>query len=89
MEKKIPQRRCMGCMTSYDKNLLIRVVKTKENTYFFDEKGSCDGRGAYICKNAECINKVLKGRKLNRAFKAEVPAEIYDALERQAAENNE
>jgi len=59
---------------------LIRITKKKDGTIELDKHGKLDGRGAYICKDKECLQKCTKTRGLNRAFKNIVPQEIYDAL---------
>ena len=82
MEKKIPQRRCVGCMTSYDKSALIKIAKTP--LVVIDETGNMPGRSAYICKNKNCIIKAIKGGKLSKSLKCEIVPEIYRELERKA-----
>jgi len=78
--KKIPMRQCTGCRQQFPKKELTRVVKSKDNVVSIDLTGKKDGRGAYMCHNAECIARAKKSRALERLFECEVPAEIYDAL---------
>ena len=59
---------------------LIRIVKNKEGEIFIDLTGKANGRGAYICKDSECLKKAIKSKALNRAFKMEVPNEVYEKL---------
>ncbi len=80
-EKKLPQRRCVGCMKSYDKNTLLRIVKLKDGSLKVDVTGKLDGRGAYICKNKDCFNTAKKRRRLEYAFKGKIPDEVYSELE--------
>lgn len=80
MDKKIPMRRCCGCMNSFDKNNLIRVVMTAEGDFVIDTSGKINGRGAYICNNVECMRKCIKNHGLERSFKTNLPKEIYDNL---------
>ncbi len=82
--KKIPQRKCMGCMESFDKSVLIKIVKTPLGEVVYDEKGSFNGRGAYVCKKKGCINKALKANRLSKTLKCEIPETIIKFLERQA-----
>ena len=82
MEKKIPQRRCVGCMTSFDKFALIKIVRTPDGNVIVDETGKMPGRSAYICKNKNCIVKAQKGGKLSRAIKCEIMPEVYSDIER-------
>ncbi|MCR5311652.1 MAG: YlxR family protein [Lachnospiraceae bacterium] len=80
MEKKIPMRQCVGCRTSRDKRDLIRVVRTPEGDIQLDFKGKMNGRGAYLCKDPECLTKAGKNKGLERALNLSVPEEIIDRL---------
>ena len=79
-QKKIPQRKCIACQERDSKKGLIRIVKTKEDGIFLDPTGKANGRGAYICKDVECLKKAIKTKALNRAFKLEVPDNVYENL---------
>lgn len=79
MNKKIPMRTCIVCKKSLPKKELLRVVKSGEEI-FLDKTGKANGRGAYICSDVECFNKLKKGKLLNRAFSMEVSEEIYNKL---------
>jgi len=68
-----------------DQRQLARVTKSPEGVFALDTAGKAPGRGAYVCKNAECIQKALKTKGLDRSFKQKVPQEVYTALERLAA----
>ena len=81
--RKIPQRQCVGCRTMTDKRELVRIVKTREGEIVLDTTGKKSGRGAYVCRNPECLRKARKSRALERAFETAIPAEVYDALEAQ------
>ena len=78
--RKVPMRSCISCRATKDKSELIRIVRSPEGDFFFDRTGKANGRGAYICDNAECIAKCLKKKMLNKAFKTEVSDEIYKKL---------
>lgn len=78
--KKMPQRRCVGCYESKNKLDLIRIVRTPEGDYKIDPSGKLSGRGAYICKNTECLEKAYKGKKLERSFKEKISNDIYENL---------
>ena len=78
--KKVPQRKCIACQERDSKKGLMRIVKNKESQIFLDPTGKANGRGAYICKDAECLKKAIKSKALNRAFKIEVPNEVYEHL---------
>ena len=79
-EKKVPQRKCIVCQDRENKRELMRIVKNKDGEIFIDLTGKANGRGAYICKCSECLKKAIKSKALNRAFKIEVPDEVYEKL---------
>ena len=81
MPKKTPMRRCVGCMEMKEKSSLVRVVKNKEGEISLDLTGKMPGRGAYLCKNEECLKKARTARRLEREFSMAVPAELYDRME--------
>lgn len=70
----------MGCNSQKDKNELIRIVKNKEGIISIDRTGKAQGRGAYICDNAECLEKVIKSKRLARVFGMNISDEIYEEL---------
>ena len=88
MQKKIPQRQCMGCRERMDKRQLIRVVRTPEGNVQLDFSGKLSGRGAYICPKAECLRKAQKGKALDRSLEVPIPEEVYDRLSREIEVNN-
>lgn len=78
--KKQPQRTCMGCNEKKDKKELIRIVKNKENEISIDRTGKKEGRGAYICDNINCLEKLIKSKRLEKVFDMKISEEIYDNL---------
>ena len=88
MQKKIPQRQCMGCRERLEKRQLIRVVRTPEGHVQLDFSGKCNGRGAYICPKAECLKKAQKSKALDRSLEVEIPQEVYDRLTREIEVQN-
>ncbi|MDL2300373.1 YlxR family protein [Clostridiaceae bacterium OttesenSCG-928-D20] len=78
---KIPMRQCLGCRTMHPKKELTRVVRSPEGEISLDLKGRANGRGAYVCKNSECLKKALKSRAIGRALSCEIPPEVLKALE--------
>lgn len=80
MEKKAPVRQCVGCRAQRDKKEMIRVVKTPEGEITLDLKGKMNGRGAYLCKNPDCLIKAGKNKGLERAFKMNIPDETVSRL---------
>ncbi len=80
--KHIPMRMCIACRTMYPQHELIRIVKDNEQGEIkLDMEKKMFGRGAYICKNIDCIHQAEKKRGIERHFKCEVPKEIYKQAE--------
>ncbi len=73
-------RTCIGCREQKPKKELIRVVKNKEEEIFIDLSGKANGRGAYLCKSKDCLEKAIKSKALNRAFSTEIDEETYEKL---------
>lgn len=80
--KKPILRRCISCNSQKDKSEMVRIVKPKDEELQIDLTGKKSGRGAYICKNADCLNKLLKSKKLERTFETKVNDEFYEDLRR-------
>ena len=80
-EKKLPMRKCLGCNEMKPKRELIRVVRSPEGMISLDKTGKANGRGAYLCPHAACLKQLRKRKGLERAFKCQVPAEVYEGLE--------
>lgn len=78
--KKIPQRMCIGCQEMKPKKELIRVVKNAEGIIKVDLTGKAPGRGAYICKSKECLEKAIKGKRLEKNFETKIDESIYQRL---------
>ena len=78
--KKIPLRMCTGCMEMKPKKELIRVVKSPEGEVSVDLTGKKSGRGAYVCKNTECLEKAFKAKRLSRNLDVVIDEEIYNRL---------
>ncbi|HBW12493.1 MAG TPA: DUF448 domain-containing protein [Proteiniclasticum sp.] len=78
--KKIPMRMCTGCMEMKPKKELIRVVKNKEGEISLDLVGKKPGRGAYVCKSTDCLEKAFKTKRLSRNLETSISQEIYDDL---------
>lgn len=78
--KKIPLRMCTGCMEMKPKKELIRIVKTPEGEVCVDLTGKKSGRGAYVCKSIECLEKSFKAKRLSRNLDTPISEEIYNKL---------
>ncbi len=80
-KKKIPLRKCTGCGEMKPKKELVRVVKTPDDEVLMDLTGRVNGRGAYICPDAQCLKIARKSKRIERSFQMQIPDEIYDKME--------
>ena len=80
MNKKEPLRMCIACREMKNKKELLRIVKNKEGQIFVDLTGKANGRGAYICKNTDCLEKLKKQKILNKAFKMMIEDSVYEEI---------
>ena len=84
MAKKIPMRQCVGCGEMKGKREMMRVLRSAEDdSICLDITGKKNGRGAYLCKNRDCLIKARKNKGLERSFKINIPNEVYDTLEKE------
>ena len=83
MQKKIPQRQCMGCRERKNKRDMIRVVRGTDGSVSLDFSGKLNGRGAYVCPDEECLKKARKSKALDRSLEVPIPEEVYDRLEKE------
>ena len=79
-KRKVPLRKCVVTHEMFPKKDLIRVVKTKEAEVFVDPTGKKNGRGAYVSKRLDTINKAEQNNSLAKHLEIEIPAEIYEQL---------
>lgn len=87
--KKIPVRMCLGCGEMKPKKELIRAVKAPDGEISIDLTGKKSGRGAYICRSAECFRKARKARRFEKAFSCQISEEIYDSMEKELTDNEQ
>ena len=80
MQKKIPQRQCMGCRERKAKKELIRVVRGTDGNVSLDFSGKLNGRGAYLCPDPQCLKKAQKAKSLERSLEVPIPEEVYGRL---------
>lgn len=83
MQKKIPMRQCVGCRAQKPKRELVRVVRSPEGTLSVDTRGKKPGRGAYVCRDPECLKKAIRSKALSRALETPVPEELFETLRAQ------
>lgn len=91
MAKKVPLRQCMGCREMKPKKELVRVVRGTDGNVSIDPKGKAPGRGAYVCRDTECLKKALRSKAIDRSLSVTVPPELIDRLtaELEAADGTE
>ena len=85
--KKIPMRMCVACRTMRPKKELLRIVRSAEGAVSIDVTGRAPGRGAYICRDAACLERAIKTKALERAFEQKVEPALYEKLKADFAAN--
>ena len=78
--RKVPMRMCVGCREMKPKKELLRVVRSPEGTVSIDTTGRKPGRGAYVCRSAECLKRAIKQKQLERAFECPLGEETHASL---------
>ena len=85
--RKIHMRMCNGCGEMKSKKELVRVVKGPDESISLDLTGKKAGRGAYICKNVECLKKARKTKRMEKSLDCQIPDEVYDNIEKEISAN--
>ena len=85
--KKVPMRMCSGCGEMKPKRELVRAVKSPDGEISLDLTGKKSGRGAYVCKNMDCLKKARKAKRFERAFSCAIPDEVYQRMEEELEKN--
>lgn len=80
LNKKVPERTCAVCNTKGEKKDFIRIVRNKQMEVSIDLTGKSAGRGAYICKNLQCLEKLIKTKRLEKIFETKIENELYENL---------
>ena len=88
MQKKIPQRQCMGCRERKAKREMIRVVREPDGNVRLDFGGKLNGRGAYICPDPECLKKAIRSKALDRSLEVTIPEEVITRLNKEMEGQN-
>ncbi len=81
--KKIPMRKCTGCGEMKEKRELVRVVRSPQGEISLDLVGKKPGRGAYICRNAQCLKLARKAKRIERSLECQISPELYDIMEKE------
>ena len=80
--KKIPLRSCVITKERLPKQELLRIVRTPEGCVCVDETGKMNGRGAYIKKDIEVIEKAKKSNILEKRLECNVSETVYDEIKK-------
>jgi len=83
--KHVPLRRCAACGTQRPKHELLRVVRLPDGSVSIDPKGKQPGRGAYVCKKAECWEKAFAKGRLDAVLKQPLSKEQRESLRKDVA----
>lgn len=78
--QKIPMRMCLGCNEMKPKRELMRVVKSPDGEISLDFTGKKNGRGAYLCKEAECFDKARKARRFEKSLSCRIDESVYEVM---------
>ena len=81
-QRKIPMRTCVVTRESLPKKELVRVVRSKDGSVTIDETGKANGRGAYLKKEIEVINKAQKSKILEKKLEVKIDEKIYEELKK-------
>lgn len=79
-QKRVPERKCIGCNEKKAKSELVRVVRTPEGEVKLDTKGKLSGRGVYTCKSAKCLEKAIKSGRIEKNLEVKVPDGFYESI---------
>lgn len=71
-------RTCLGCRTVKAKAALIRLARARDGSVVVDPKARHGGRGAYVCPDAECVERALQRGRLAHAFRK--PCDVRNDL---------
>lgn len=80
-KRKPPLRMCSGCGEMKPKAELVRIVRSPQGEVGIDLVGKKPGRGAYICRSAECLSAARKKKRLERSLGSQIGDDIYNAME--------
>lgn len=83
MKSKIPMRQCVGCREMKSKKEMLRVIRGAEGEIMLDATGKKNGRGAYVCRNSQCLERAVKSKGLERSLKVSISQDVYDSLKKE------
>jgi len=80
--KRHPQRTCIACRKTKDKQTLVRIVRTPKQQIVVDPTGKTNGRGVYLCRKEQCWQKELHPNQLSKALR--IPVSLNDVVQLQS-----
>ncbi|SNX55476.1 YlxR family protein [Thermoanaerobacterium sp. RBIITD] len=82
--KKVPMRMCLGCQEMKPKKELLRIVKkAHSDDVQVDLTGKISGRGCYVCRNIDCLEKALKSKRIEKALECPLPENLVDIIRKE------
>lgn len=84
-QRKIPMRKCNGCNEMKPKKELVRIVRSPDGDISVDLTGKKSGRGAYVCRDVNCLAMAKKAKRIERALECNISEEVYSKLETEIA----
>lgn len=78
--KKIPLRTCVITKESLPKQELLRIVRTPEGNIEVDETGKVNGRGAYIKRDVQVLEKAQKSKALEKKLECKIEDSVYETI---------
>lgn len=84
-QRKIPMRKCNGCNEMKPKKELVRIVRSPDGEISVDLTGKKSGRGAYVCRDVNCLAMAKKAKRIERALECNISEEVYSKLETEIA----
>ena len=88
-QKRLPVRQCVGCREHRPKRELVRIVRAPDGTVSLDCSGKANGRGAYLCRNAECLRRAVRSAALDRALNTKISPEVTDRIAKELEHGND
>ena len=88
-KKHVPLRRCVACGVQRPKSQFVRIARTPDGQLDIDAAPKAAGRGAYVCRSVECLQKAAKGRPISRSLDRPLPEEDAERLRNLARELSE
>ncbi len=80
--RKIPLRTCVVTKENLPKGELLRIVRTPLGDVIVDVSGKANGRGAYIKKDINVLEKAKKSKILEKRLEVEISDDVYEEIKK-------